>query len=153
MKDKTRREFLKDGLAVTAGVVASGVLGNAGTVCSATPTGGGKTEAYLGLTAFALFHRRLSDPEDSGTHVLMRYTLRLLTAQQFQRAAGLICAMEHTLSYWEEDTGFGIWTVLRQITGGTGAYENATGIFLSNPTGRVSAKGRVHRLDGWLCTP
>jgi hypothetical protein len=68
------------------------------------PTGGGKTEAYLGLTAYTLALRRLqgvvgegADARDGsdGVAVLMRYTLRLLTAQQFQRAATLLCACEH----------------------------------------------------------
>ena len=67
------------------------------------PTGGGKTEAYLGLAAYTFAIRRLQGEVDTddgrldggdGVAVLMRYTLRLLTAQQFQRATALVCAAE-----------------------------------------------------------
>lgn len=61
------------------------------------PTGGGKTEAYLGLAAFTLILRRLRDPSiySAGLSVLMRYTLRLLTLDQLGRAATLVCALEN----------------------------------------------------------
>ena len=60
------------------------------------PTGGGKTEAYLALVACVAVHRRLSDdsPGRDGMCALMRYTLRLLTTQQFARSAAMILALE-----------------------------------------------------------
>ena len=99
------------------------------------PTGGGKTEAYLGLTAFTIFLRRLRNNEDIGVQVLMRYTLRLLTAQQFQRASGLICAMEY----------------LRQKSGqALGATPFSIGIWLGSattPNSRDAALDIFRKLD------
>lgn len=78
------------------------------------PTGGGKTEAYLGLTAFTVFFNRLAALQPAGADVIMRYTLRLLTAQQFQRAGLLFCAMEHVRARARVDLGdrefrLGMW--------------------------------------------
>lgn len=79
------------------------------------PTGGGKTEAYLALAAFEMIRRRLTrGREGGGTAVITRYTLRLLTTQQFQRASTLICALERLRATQEQLRGLppfsiGLW--------------------------------------------
>ena len=79
------------------------------------PTGGGKTEAYLGLAAMEMFLRRLKfGSRGAGTAVITRYTLRLLTSQQFQRSASLICAMEllrrtHSFLRGTPEFTIGLW--------------------------------------------
>ena len=86
------------------------------------PTGGGKTEAYLGLAALTFAARRrqgrIQSPDGAlecdGVAVIMRYTLRLLTSQQFQRAAALVCAAElerrrHPEAWGDEPFRLGLW--------------------------------------------
>lgn len=79
------------------------------------PTGGGKTEAYLGLMAFLFIYRRLKYPASAGGTVsIMRYTLRLLTSQQFLRASKVISALELIRQkkvhvFGEEPFSIGLW--------------------------------------------
>lgn len=100
------------------------------------PTGGGKTEAYLGLTAFSSFMRRLKDLNDAGVNVLMRYTLRLLTAQQFQRACGLICAMEYLRRRHVEKLGSTAFSIAVWLGGSV------------TPNSREDAKKNLRELSG-----
>ena len=102
------------------------------------PTGGGKTEAYLGLTAFTILWRRISNPETGhGTAVLMRYTLRLLTAQQFERAGTLICALEQ-IRLNENDKLFGAEPITIGLWVGDGLSPNTD-------SDAVSALGKLQR--------
>lgn len=100
------------------------------------PTGGGKTEAYLAITAFTIISRRILHGKDAdGVSVIMRYTLRLLTAQQFERATKLILSLDFLRRNFKSDDNFffesdkvsiGMW-VGRSIT--SNSYKDAQIIF------------------------
>ena len=94
------------------------------------PTGGGKTEAYLGLAATAMVLRRLRDPgppahRGAGVSVVMRYTLRLLTFDQLARAAGLVCALE--LEREGDPARYGEWPFEIGLWVGKAATPNVLG--------------------------
>jgi len=117
-------------------------------------TGGGKTEAYLGLTAYTLALRRLQGEiegrrGDNGIAVLMRYTLRLLTLQQFQRAAALMCACESIrrtdVGKWGESPfRLGLWVGNKTTPNTLAAAANA--LRQRNVGGRPSSTGTPHQI-------
>jgi hypothetical protein len=113
------------------------------------PTGGGKTEAYLGLAALAIAHRRLSNSGvlGAGVCVVMRYTLRLLTLDQLARAAGVVCALElmRDEAQFVRDNRklLGDWPIEIGLWVGSDASPNRLGG--RNDTGDDTAVTRVRR--------
>jgi hypothetical protein len=109
------------------------------------PTGGGKTEAYLGLAAFAISWRRLNNPglEGAGLSVVMRYTLRLLTLDQLQRAAGLICALE--LERKAQPSRLGSWPIEIGLWVGGAATPNNLGSARNRKEGTAVFWHEMHR--------
>ncbi|MCZ6691783.1 MAG: DISARM system helicase DrmA [Planctomycetota bacterium] len=105
------------------------------------PTGGGKTEAYLGLAAFTMVLRRLRDPSihSAGLSVIMRYTLRLLTLDQLGRAATLICALE--LDRQDDVPKLGAWPFEIGLWVGQSATPNVMG--KKGDKNRYSARART----------
>lgn len=91
------------------------------------PTGGGKTEAYLGLAAFQMIYRRFENPgaRGCGLSVLMRYTLRLLTLDQLGRASALVCALE--LERRKDEETLGTWPFEIGLWVGSAATPNRLG--------------------------
>ena len=117
------------------------------------PTGGGKTEAYLGLTAYTIGLRRLQGIVEGrdglhGVAVLMRYTLRLLTLQQFQRATALICACETIRRADEKTWGtdpfrIGLWVGMRNTPNKTADSDEAV---KQHRESRLRGSGTPHQL-------
>lgn len=116
------------------------------------PTGGGKTEAYLGLMAFTIANRRLRATEegeynlDGGVTVMLRYTLRLLTTQQRDRITKMVIAAEMSRRkayprFGKKPISLGFWV-------GGGVTPNKFEEFIEkqdNPQAARSAKNHVYK--------
>jgi hypothetical protein len=117
------------------------------------PTGGGKTEAYLGLAAWTIAHRRLSASGKlgAGVSVLMRYTLRLLTLDQLARAAGVVCALELMRGEpaWQEAGApmLGTWPIEIGLYVGSAATPNTLGGKGNNKPETAVARIRKYQRD------
>ncbi|HEX4999628.1 MAG TPA: DISARM system helicase DrmA [Terriglobia bacterium] len=115
------------------------------------PTGGGKTEAYLGLAAFAMVLRRLRHKDSdtglggAGVSVIMRYTLRLLTLDQLGRAAGLVCALE--LEREKAVARYGAWPFEIGLWVGKAATPNVMGHKGFKGSGDARTKVRDYQRD------
>jgi hypothetical protein len=114
------------------------------------PTGGGKTEAYLGLAAFAMVLRRLRHPGEkglagAGVAVIMRYTLRLLTLDQLARAAGLMCALE--LERDGKEGRYGNWPFEIGLWVGKAATPNVMGRKGDKRSDTARTKARQFKAD------
>lgn len=118
------------------------------------PTGGGKTEAYLGLAAWMIAHRRLSNGGvlGAGVTVLMRYTLRLLTLDQLSRAAGVVCALELMRGEpaWQENGKrlLGDWPIEIGLWVGSAASPNRLGKTGDRRDDTAVARIRAYRRNG-----
>ena len=114
------------------------------------PTGGGKTEAYLGLAAIAMVLRRLRNPgarghAAGGVCVVMRYTLRLLTLDQLARASGLVCALE--LERETDTRRYGVWPFEIGLWVGTAATPNRMGAKADGRQGTARSKVNQFKSD------
>lgn len=122
------------------------------------PTGGGKTEAYLGLMAFVIANRRLRATEggtynlDGGVTVMLRYTLRLLTTQQRDRITKMVVAAEMIRRqayprFGKEPISIGFWV-------GGGVTPNKFDEFIEKPEAPQAARSaRSHVYKQLLTCP
>ena len=109
------------------------------------PTGGGKTEAYLFISVFLIFYSRLNKKFENtkGTQIIMRYTLRALTIDQFSRIASTICAAEilrkeNSNLFGDKEITLGLWVGQKQTPNW---YSEAAKV-INNPNSQAESTPR-----------